>query len=281
MVDPILYKTRDNPILINEQVVVRGSKAILKEVPDRFYKVKINGYTEVNNIDHLNIEDGHFYVDYLMGEIHFPAYVGNDAQFTASYYGTGYSLYPASRMYLHLQDHDTIEQTLQDALTKAEKGIKIVHEISDIDDYVNEGKILRSDLNSKITTGTTLNTDLGNTITTATNRNNLLNTAITDAIEVDEGLNDTIDYADEVFNMQYRTIDGGDFGDEYVISTYDGGTFDDVSTPLKALNGGDFMTGVVEWQGRSSKYMYINSEGGNRFKLTISDNGTITTEPIT
>jgi len=96
--------TTDDPyVLMTEEISIINNKASLNEVPDSFYHVIIDGYTEIykDYFDEVKkIESDQFFVDYQTGMLYFSK-SENGKTLTAEYRGRGVVQYPAERIWLH------------------------------------------------------------------------------------------------------------------------------------------------------------------------------------
>ncbi|OPH47574.1 hypothetical protein BC351_10300 [Paenibacillus ferrarius] len=109
------YKDRlDSLPVINNQIT-------LLEIPSEFHKVKISGYTEINNdifrVQNL-INSNEFLVNYSNGNIQFnPSEEGKTLLCESK--GRGLILYPASRIYAIVSRNPDVVKTLQDIIDEA------------------------------------------------------------------------------------------------------------------------------------------------------------------
>jgi hypothetical protein len=120
--NPIIVQHRSVAIDITENLVVHNSKAILTEIADKFYKVSVNLFTEVEQIEHgvtPTLLSNQFWVDYQMGVINFHSSIADGTTVTATYKGRGLVQYPAQRIYY--QDGDIIK-SLTDIINQSSTG---------------------------------------------------------------------------------------------------------------------------------------------------------------
>lgn len=96
--------TAEDPyVLKTENVTIINNKASLDEVPDSFYHVVIDGYSEIykDTFDEVKmIASNQFYVDYQNGMLYFNE-SENGKSLTAIYKGRGVIQYPAERIWVH------------------------------------------------------------------------------------------------------------------------------------------------------------------------------------
>lgn len=107
------YKERmDSLPVINNQIT-------LLEIPSQFHKVKIAGFTEIDQevFDKRNTElqPNEILVNYSNGNIQF--HPSHEAKtFLCTYFGRGLIMYPASRIYALIQRNPDVAKTLQEII---------------------------------------------------------------------------------------------------------------------------------------------------------------------
>lgn len=107
--DPILGKLRDgspsNPhFQITETLQVMNGRATLSEIPNRFQKVRVTGYsTELFEINNGELSENLYKVDYVQGVVFFHEKL-NYKSLTFTYRGIGAHYFPDSRIYLTEDD---------------------------------------------------------------------------------------------------------------------------------------------------------------------------------
>lgn len=94
-----------------EEHEIVKNKIYLNQIPDEFYRVHIPGMTEVKTGIKNNTQ---FRVDYANGEITFHPSLNKKTVKGITYYGRGVILYPASRIYTHIDDLTGAIKTLAD-----------------------------------------------------------------------------------------------------------------------------------------------------------------------
>ncbi|MER2060979.1 MAG: hypothetical protein ABTA16_19365, partial [Niallia sp.] len=103
--DPIVFLSRKgdakNPYkYIKETVQVVNGKAVLRESPEKTYKVKVTGKNKVwYEMEEDELEDNYFQVDYVHGVVYFTS-TNNGLSLTFEYYGKGAYLTPDTKVYL-------------------------------------------------------------------------------------------------------------------------------------------------------------------------------------
>lgn len=146
--DPIISKVhtsgehRVSVRRTNESYIVVSGMFALTELPDIQYKVKIEGYYEVGEKDKI-ISPNQFKVDYTNGYVYMHPSKDGQGIIVSEYYGRGVSYYPASRVYLGIDDAGEIDKTLDNMLDI----------IASIDSMVEEGNSLKDALSNAIATG--------------------------------------------------------------------------------------------------------------------------------
>lgn len=119
--------TKEDPYVdINEEIKIQGSRAILREVPDKYSKVVATDedLEWIETYKHITKPE-EFYVDYVTGIVYFHS-ARNGLNPKLTYKGTGMLSFPISRIWT---DHD---------------GEKPVQTLKDLVDYlqtsINSGK---------------------------------------------------------------------------------------------------------------------------------------------
>lgn len=116
--DPIVTTYRYKPdgekvtIPIEEKLEVTNGIVFLKEIPDKNLRVMIDGKIEVYKPEDLDSESK-FYVDYNTGVI-FVQKSLNGKKLSINYSGIGVTYYPASRIYLKVDENHSVTKTLAD-----------------------------------------------------------------------------------------------------------------------------------------------------------------------
>ncbi len=106
------------------QMVLNGT-IILDQIPDKFYKVKIIGMTEINDFTtQLGLEE--FRVNYQTGIVFFNSSKEGSQVNVSEYYGRGIIKYPASRIYYQ---KNGVEKVLTEAIEAAEIALQAMGEV--------------------------------------------------------------------------------------------------------------------------------------------------------
>ena len=117
MENPVIITKRNtdsesNPIsvsLIETRQISDGAFIVLKQVPDELYRVNVQGYTEVFDVERLKVHE--FNVDYEQGIVYFhPKAIGKTI--VVEYYGRGYELISASRIFTKYDKFGNVIETL-------------------------------------------------------------------------------------------------------------------------------------------------------------------------
>ncbi|NBI28579.1 hypothetical protein [Chengkuizengella marina] len=112
--DPILTKRRagtdDDPYIdISESVLVVNSKALLKEIPDRFHKVKVTGdAVEWVEKSSGELDENQFTIDYVSNIVTFHS-SRNGLQLNFQYKGTGLHYIPSTMVYTEQNDGEVVK----------------------------------------------------------------------------------------------------------------------------------------------------------------------------
>jgi hypothetical protein len=110
--DPILIEWRDTIVEIVETLTVANNKIILSEIPHRYRKVKITGYTEVDETE--TPTTGQFQVNYNNAIIQFGGSVADGTNVDCRYFGRGIVKIGGSRIFLNQENNDIQQNNVQD-----------------------------------------------------------------------------------------------------------------------------------------------------------------------
>lgn len=185
-----------------EQHTVINNKITLIQIPDEFYRVVINGLTELTDYE-TNLAVNNFRVDYNVGIV--TLHPSKEAQVITvnKYYGRGIILTPATRIYTETNEAGSVIATVQDLIDDGKQAIENIGGISatiiqaqemqailEADLGVGEG--LHDSLLADVTTATGLQTQLDTLLSNATTSGNNLNNSIADAITKKNNLDSSI-----------------------------------------------------------------------------------------
>lgn len=157
-----------NPISVQlselKQIIDVHSCIVLNQLPDEFHGVYIDGYTEVYDIEKVSINN--YKVDYANGVIYFhPNNIGKILN--VDYYGIGYTLLSASRIYTKYDKNGGVLETLEELLDKGELYIEAIETLGGAVEVVNEMRqsiadsaSLHENLLEDISTGLAVRDDL-------------------------------------------------------------------------------------------------------------------------
>lgn len=158
--DPIITNYRFDSsgskitVPITESLKITNGIIFLKEIPDKRNGTTISSFSEVQKPEDLDSENK-FYVDYNTGVVYFDT-KKNGTQVNITYHGIGIVYYPASRIYLEVDENHDIVKTLSD----------IEGQISSLSGLRNEQRRLKqeiedrnSELNKSIEEAKTINLD--------------------------------------------------------------------------------------------------------------------------
>ena len=116
--DPIITNYRFDKVgsrasvPITESLTINNGFLFLKEIPDRNNVVTIGNLVEVQKPEELDSETK-FYIDYNAGIVYFDSKL-NGTKVNVEYSGIGIVYYPASRIYLEVDENHEIVRTLSD-----------------------------------------------------------------------------------------------------------------------------------------------------------------------
>lgn len=110
--------------MTNEQHTVNNSKIVLNGLPDNGYRISIeyNGALMVEvSIRELIEDERNFKVDYNYGYIYFHPNLEGKNIVVKEYHSRGLSYFPASRVYMELDEWGRVRETLADSATMINK----------------------------------------------------------------------------------------------------------------------------------------------------------------
>ena len=181
MENPVIITKRNtdsesNPIsvsLIETRQIFDGAFIVLKQVPDELYRVNVQGYTEVFDVERLKVHE--FKVDYEQGIVYFhPKAIGKTI--VVEYYGRGYELISASRIFTKYDKFGNVIETLEDVIEKIHEINPILDKFADNEKLINQfnadiedAKELQSILHNDIMQGTQTKQQLEESIANAQN----------------------------------------------------------------------------------------------------------------
>ena len=109
--------------ILNEQQKVYKGVIVLNEIPDEYYKVIIDGMTEVEEIKN----EKQYKVDYTYGKIYVHSSIADNTEIVIKeYYGRGYVLIPSSRIYTSIKadgSPETMDEFLESSKPFVYRGI--------------------------------------------------------------------------------------------------------------------------------------------------------------
>ena len=179
MENPVIITKRNtdsesNPIsvsLIETRQISDGAFIVLKQVPDELYRVNVQGYTEVFDVERLKVHE--FKVDYEQGIVYFhPKAIGKTI--VVEYYGRGYELISASRIFTKYDKFGNVIETLEDVIEK-------IHEIKPTLDKFADNEKLINQFNADIEDAKELQPILHNDIMQGTQTKQQLEESIANA----------------------------------------------------------------------------------------------------
>lgn len=141
--DPIITNYRFDSsgskitVPITESLKITNGIIFLKEIPDKRNGTTISSFSEVQKPEDLDSENK-FYVDYNTGVVYFDT-KKNGTQVSITYHGIGIVYYPASRIYLEVDENHDIVKTLSD----------IEGQISSLSGLRNEQKRLKQEIEDR------------------------------------------------------------------------------------------------------------------------------------
>lgn len=180
MENPVIITKRNtdsegNPISVylieTKKIFSDGSFIVLKQIPDELERVTIQGYKEVFDVERMKVHE--FKVDYEQGIVYFhPKAVGKTI--VVEYYGKGYELISASRIFTKYDKFGNVIETLEDVIEK-------IHEIKPTLDRLTKSEELINEVNENLDRLEILNPEMKNNIEVGTNVKNELEESIANA----------------------------------------------------------------------------------------------------
>lgn len=196
----------ENPIgvklLEKKQVMDNHSCIVLSQIPDENYRITIEGFNEVFNSDELG--NNNFYVSYSQGVVHFsPRYHGKTV--VIEYYGIGYELISASRVFYKYDKRGNVIETLEEILDNAKEQLELIKTLGDsvrviekLEMDLENGKVLHDNLENDIEVGTPLQENLHSDIVEAKKWKDQLHQDVTDGKVLQPLLQQTVDDAEDI-----------------------------------------------------------------------------------
>lgn len=192
--------------ITKEQKQIVNNHIVLEQVPHPHYTMDVTCATEDSIIRLANVtylEEinslSHYKIDYTQGKI----WVHPDLEgkiLTVSYWGMGYELIHASRVYTEINRAGDVVESLGNIITRSEIALKF---LSNLPDAIKEGReivrvitdarTLKEELETVISDGNVLKDGLTGAIEEGTELSNTLETNIIDAFRVNEALSINLD----------------------------------------------------------------------------------------
>ena len=180
MNNPIIITKRNtdsegNPISVylieTKKIFSDGSFIVLKQIPDELERVTIHGYKEVFDVERMKVHE--FKVDYEQGIVYFhPKAIGKTI--VVEYYGRGYELISASRIFTKYDKFGNVIETLEDVIDSVYKIKPTLDRISKSEELMcqihsdlDKAEIIMPQLNELVTEGERVKEELDEAINAA------------------------------------------------------------------------------------------------------------------
>ena len=180
MNNPIIITKRNtdsegNPISVylieTKKIFSDGSFIVLKQIPDELERVTIHGYKEVFDVERMKVHE--FKVDYEQGIVYFhPKAIGKTI--VVEYYGRGYELISASRIFTKYDKFGNVIETLEDVIDSVYKIKPTLDRISKSEELIDQihsdldkAEIIMPQLNELVTEGERVKEELDEVINAA------------------------------------------------------------------------------------------------------------------
>lgn len=199
------YDAENNPISVEmqpESHVVLNGRITLIQIPDKFYRVQINGFTELYEYDNSEMQATNYRVDYQTGIIMLHNSLEGQTITVSKYWGRGIVLTPISRIYTRVENGNVVEtlgQVIEDGSDALTAYGGIVKAITDaetktttLNNKILEGNTTEQNLDISILNADTKNTELNNTIDNAIIAKNNLDNSITIGQQTKQDLDTSI-----------------------------------------------------------------------------------------
>ena len=190
MNNPIIITKRNtdsegNPISVylieTKKIFSDGSFIILKQIPDELERVTIHGYKEVFDVERMKVHE--FKVDYEQGIVYFhPKAIGKTI--VVEYYGRGYELISASRIFTKYDKFGNVIETLEDVIDSVYKIKPTLDRISKSEELIDQihsdldkAEIIMPQLNELVTESERVKEELDEVINAAQDDINMIKAA--------------------------------------------------------------------------------------------------------
>lgn len=189
-------------ILETKQVMDNHYCVVLSQLPDENNRLLIEGFTEIFDIEKLDKKN--YKVDYAQGVVYFhPKAVGK--VIVVEYYGTGYELLSASRIFTKVDRYGNILETLEELIEGATECLELIKTLGDavkvinkLEEDVASGNRLHDDLVNDIEVGTPLHEQLDGDIKEASKWKDQLHQDVADGKVLQPLLQQTVNDAEDV-----------------------------------------------------------------------------------
>lgn len=190
MNNPIIITKRNtdsegNPFSVylieTKKIFSDGSFIVLKQIPDELERVTIHGYKEVFDVERMKVHE--FKVDYEQGIVYFhPKAIGKTI--VVEYYGRGYELISASRIFTKYDKFGNVIETLEDVIDSVYKIKPTLDRISKSEELIDQihsdldkAEIIMPQLNELVTEGERVKEELDEVINAAQDDINMIKAA--------------------------------------------------------------------------------------------------------
>lgn len=198
--------SQGNPVSINivdiKPVMDNHSCIVLSQIPDEYYGLSIEGYSEVFDVENVGAKD--YKVDYANGVVYFnPVNIGKSI--TIDYKGIGCELIYCSRVASKLDAYGNVVETLEEMIEKGKNYLKLIETLGNAVTIINkleleikEGQTLYDLLHNDIAIGKPLQEILHSDIVEASKWKDQLHKDVTDGKVLQPLLQQTVDDAEDV-----------------------------------------------------------------------------------
>ena len=198
--------SQGNPVSINivdmKPVMDNHSCIVLSQIPDEYYRLNIEGYSEVFDVENVGAKE--YKVDYANGVVYFnPVNIGKTI--TIDYKGIGCELIYCSRVASKLDVYGNVVETLEEMIDKGKNYLKLIETLGNSVTIINkleleieEGQTLYDLLHSDIAIGKPLQENLHADITEAGKWKDQLHQDVADGKVLQPLLQQTTNDAEDV-----------------------------------------------------------------------------------
>lgn len=196
-----------------ETHTIINNKITLIQIPDEFYRVVVNGMTELHSYDDSPIQPNNFRVNYQNGLVTFHNSLEGQTIIVNKYWGRGIILTPATRIYSRVNEAGEAVETMQDLI---DVGKGAMDELDEAIEAMGSIEELNNKLLETIDNANNKDDILNTTINNSMQKNSVLNTTINNAVQERVKLNSSINNAESTRYVLEKMVDDIETGLPFV-----------------------------------------------------------------